>query len=303
MSQRERWRRGLLPGLVGLVVGLAAGLSLGGWLPRATHSPQVPGTPDTYRPELPPYRGLDANLYMQTAAEYRACCYQAYNLATLRLRERVKTVKPDGKKLAVVLDLDETVLDNAGFEALLVRKGLAYDQRLWDAWEERHAQDVGLIPGAREFIREAGRLGVKVIYISNRSEKYHAADAAALEHLGIPVKPDELRLLTSTGDKTQRRAEVEKDYAVLLYAGDNLRDFDERFRSKVNNAREKTRTTDPAGQAAAIRQRKDEVDRTREKWGDEWIILPNPSYGEWTSPLGLGERDLDQLAPSPPDLP
>ena len=71
---------------------------------------------------------------MQSAAEYRACCYQASNLALFRLKEAVAK-KPEGK-LAVVADLDETILDNAGFQAMQLRSNLAYDQRLWEIWEE-----------------------------------------------------------------------------------------------------------------------------------------------------------------------
>jgi 5'-nucleotidase (lipoprotein e(P4) family) len=234
---------------------------------------------------------------MQTAAEYRACCYQAYNVATRRLRELRGDPIKDTRKLAVVMDLDETVLDNSGFQAMLVRSRLAYDQRLWDLWEEKHADQVGLVPGAGDFIQEAGRLGVTVFYISNRSEKFRAATNSALNRLHIGVKePSQLKLMTTTGDKTGRRKEVEAGYTVLLYFGDNLRDFDEQFRCTVDNTRGEPQT-DPARLAAAIAERKDRVDQTRKKWGAEWIILPNPVYGEWMKPLGLGEKDQDQLVP------
>jgi acid phosphatase len=236
---------------------------------------------------------------MQTAAEYRACCYQAYNLATRRLRERHAEARGDGMPLAVVMDLDETVLDNAGFQAMLLRSGLAYDQRLWDLWEGQAADDLALVPGVKEFLDEAARLGVTVVHISNRSEKFRASTEAALRRLGIPArKPEYLKLSTGTGDKTQRRREVEKDYRVLLYVGDNLRDFDETFRCAVDNANPATRTTDPAKLEAAIRERKDKVDQARGRWGAEWVILPNPAYGEWTKPLGLGQADLDRLVPA-----
>ena len=303
MGNVERWRRGLLPGLVGLLAGLSLGTSrlLTGETPVAPKEAVAPQALAAFQPEVPAGRGLDANLYMQTAAEYRACCYQAYNLAARRLREVLGSAGRDGKRPAVILDLDETVLDNAGFEAMLVRSGLAFDQRLWDLWEEKYPDHVGLIPGAKEFLREAERLGVTPVFISNRSEKFRPSTLRALGRLGIPVRtPGQLRLRTDTGDKTQRRREAEKEFQVLLYVGDNLRDFDERFRCDVDNTREGTRTTDPARLAAAIRGRKDQVDQTRGKWGAEWVILPNPAYGEWTRPLGLGKRDIDLLVPASP---
>jgi 5'-nucleotidase (lipoprotein e(P4) family) len=300
MSINERWRRGLVPALGGLVAGLALGVQ---WplIAQAPVRPQEAVTsqaPAAFPAEAPPARGLDANLYMQTAAEYRACCYQAYNLATRRLRELQAEAKGNGKPLAVVLDLDETALDNAGYQAMLLRSGLAYDQRLWDMWEGQYDDFVGLIPGAKEFIDEAGKQGVTAIYISNRSEKFRNSTDCALKRLGIPAKKAELlKLTTGPGDKTKRRQEVEKEYRVLLYLGDNLRDFDETFRCSVDNTSPATRTTDPEKLAAAIRERKDKVDQTRAKWGAEWIILPNPAYGEWTKPLGLGTKDLDRLVP------
>ena len=141
----DRCRQAILPGLTGLLAGvlLAPRLSLIAQAPE-----DAPQAPAAFLPELPTYRGLDANLYMQTSAEYRACCYQAYNLATRRLKERFEELKDGGKKLAVVMDLDETVLDNAGFQAMQLRSGLAFDLRLWDIWEEKHGDMVALVPGA-----------------------------------------------------------------------------------------------------------------------------------------------------------
>src|SRR5579884_2044756 len=108
MSIRDRCRHGLVPGLFGLLLGLSIGIAL----PLAAQAPVAPrpdvaaAAPAAFAPEVPAYRGLDANLYMQTAAEYRACCYQAYNLAARRLREALDRTKPGGKKPAVILDLD-----------------------------------------------------------------------------------------------------------------------------------------------------------------------------------------------------
>jgi len=300
MSMEGRWRQGFLPGLVGLLagVGLATVWPLTARPPANEPDGFAPHAPPAFRAEKPIYRGLDANLYMQTAAEYRACCIQAYNLATRRLKELHAAAGKD-KRLAVVMDLDETVLDNAGFQAMLLRSRLAYDQRLWDQWEEKGANQVGLVPGAWDFIQEAGRLGVTVFYISNRGEEFRDGTLNVLKHLQIPIEgPDQLKLLTTTGDKTARRKEVEAEHTVLLYLGDNLRDFDEQFRCSVDNTRDEKRTTDPAKLAAAIKERKDKVDQTRAKWGTEWIILPNPVYGEWLKPLGLGEKDLDRLVPA-----
>jgi acid phosphatase len=254
--------------------------------------------PAAFRPDNPPNRGLDANLYMQASAEYRACCLQAYNLAAARLKEAAGAAGGGGKKLAVVLDLDETVLDNAGFQAMQLRSGLAYDQRLWDLWEERHGDQVGLVPGAKGFIEEAGKLGVAVVYISNRSDKFRDQAKAVLKRLGIPAAGDDhLKLAAGTSDKTARRAEAEKAYSVVLYVGDNLRDFDERFRFG-----ELGKGT-PAELGAAIGARNGKVDAARAEWGRKWVILPNPAYGEWAKALGRGRADYDLLAPQADEKP
>ena len=248
--------------------------------------------PAPFRTEDPSDRGLDANLYMQTSAEYRACCYQTYHLATSRLRPALAGLAP-GAKPAVVMDLDETVFDNAGFQSSQLRQNLAFDVRSWDIWESKHPDEVRLVPGVKEFILAAESLGYTVIHISNRKHEYRVQARSALARLGIPVKGDhQLRLSTTTTDKTDRRRDVENEYAVLLYVGDNLRDFDERFRTAKLPAKT------PEAVTAAIQARKDQVDADRANWGDRWIILPNPAYGEWTSPLKQGRGDLDRLAPS-----
>jgi len=253
----------------------------------------APSAPAAYKAEVPPNRGLDANLYMQTAAEYRACCYQAYNLAMLRLTQGIEETKGKSGKLAVVMDLDETVLDNAGFQAMQLRSNLAYDDRLWEHWEEKEFDRLGLIPGAKEFILETEKLGVAVFHISNRNDKFKDQTKSALKRLGIPVRDDaHLKLATKTTDKTTRRQEVEKDYTVLLYVGDNLRDFDEKFRCR------KLYKKSPEELEDAIMERKKKVEDHRQDWGKKWIILPNPAYGEWTKPLGMGRGDLDRLVPA-----
>lgn len=245
-----------------------------------------------YKAEEPANRGLDANLFMQTSAEYRACCFQAYNLASLRLRLGLAEIRRSDKKVAVIIDLDETVLDNAQFQTMQLRQNLAYDQRRWDAWEANSPDRVGLIPGAKDFILDTLKAGVEIVYISNRNERFRAQTKKALERLGIPPKDDShLKLSTDTSDKTKRRRDVENEYEVLLIIGDNLRDFDEQFKCPKIDKRNSDEIE------AAIAVRKDRVDEKRSNWGDKWIILPNPAYGEWTKPLGLGKRDLDRPSP------
>ncbi|HJZ89733.1 MAG TPA: HAD family acid phosphatase, partial [Gemmataceae bacterium] len=261
--------------------------------------------PREVKKEDPPNRSLDANLWMQISAEYRACCYQAYNLARRRLAEKLHDPPPGGwaRPPAVVLDLDETVLDNGEFQVRMIRNNLGFDEKTWDDWERNDFTHVRLIPGSKAFIAHVKRQGVAVVYITNRKQKKEFRDGTlnALERLGVEVPGDDLLGAEETSDKTRRRAAVERRYTVLLYLGDNLRDFhDGDFRSDVDNARPDRRTTDPVKLKAAIEKRAFAVDRCEDLFGREWIIFPNPAYGEWAKVLGLGADDRDRLTGQPP---
>ena len=266
-------------------IGLGVGLLLG----------YMAGQNDTPAPPRanPQLRALDADLWIQTSAEYRACCLQTYRLAGESLRRKLAAFNRNGPKPpAIVMDLDETVFDNSPFQTFLFRYRLAYSDELWQGWEKDHADEVRLVPGALDFIRAAEAAGVAVCYISNRTEEFRDGTVAALRHVGLDVKNLERRLLLAkeTSDKTARRDEVRARYEVLMLLGDNLRDFAEEFRAP------KVAPGDAAGLKAAIAQRDDKVDREREKWGDDWFILPNPVYGEWAKLAG--DDPLEVLRPS-----
>lgn len=271
--------------------------AVSGWLFGQTPSP-TPIASKEYQAEEPANRGLDATLYMQTAAEYRAACYQAYNLATTRLDE----LSRKAGKFAVVMDLDETVFDNSRFQAMLLKNGLAWDKDLWAVWEQEHSDDITLIPGAKEFIERAGQVGAEVFFVSNRNEKFKQQAEDAFARLKIPLKDDShLKLIADpaspdSSNKTARIRQAERDCGckVLLFVGDNLRDFDETLASdklgfgKVNDlADEKL--------GGVIETRKDAVDKSKDNFGKNWIVLPNPSYGDWKAPLGRGRKDFDRL--------
>lgn len=262
-----------------------------GFLEQPARGQNAP--PLSVRTETPVLRGLDANLYMQTSAEYRAVCLQTFQWATLRLKQALAAAPQDGRRPVVVMDLDETVLDNGGFQSWLLRTGMAYEQTLFDRWEMFGGDQVELIPGAKQFILEAERLGVGVVHISNRNDRFRQATKQTLRRLGIPVQRDrDLKLSTTTSDKTARRQAVEsqENGRILLLVGDNLRDFDDVFRFPTIAA------DAPSSEiAAAIESRNQLVDSATANWGSKWIVLPNPAYGEWTKPLGREQRDLEQL--------
>src|SRR5262249_38732668 len=160
----------------------------------------------------------------------------------------------------------------SAFQTFLDRERLPYEDRYWEDWEENYPHEVEAIPGACEFITAAEKLGVTVVYISNRLEKYQASTVRALKHLGIAIEGIEDRMLLraegASSDKTSRRKQVEARYEVLLYAGDSLRDFSEEFVARSAD--------DLDGQKKVIEERKRKVDENRHRWGADWFVLPNP---------------------------
>ena len=91
-----------------------------------------------------------------------------------------------------------------------------------------------------------------------------------------------LRAAGASSDKTGRRKQVEDHYDVLLYIGDNLRDFSEEFIARPGE--------DEEGQKNAIKERNRKVDANRQHWGVDWFVIPNPVYGEWQNLLGNNPR-------------
>ena len=252
-----------------LILGLLFALLSGG-LVRAQDTP-------------PAHDLLLANLWMQRAVEYRANALTVYALARIRLDEalgdRNWTAAPgeqtgDFQNLppAVVLDVDETVLDNSKYQVWLMQADQSFSTKSWNQFCA--AQISAAIPGAVEFTRYAESKGVKVFYVTNRGAETEKDTRSNMEKLGFPLggnvdtfqmqgeKPD------WTGAKSTRRAVITKDYRLLLNIGDNLGDFDDRYRSS-------------------------EADRVKAfeagipHWGKQWLMLPNPTYGSFdTAPYG-----------------
>jgi 5'-nucleotidase (lipoprotein e(P4) family) len=269
-----------------LLGGVLAGGLLLGYLIGQGSAPPAPPNPQT--------RALDADTWIQTSAEYHACSLQTYRFAWERLREKLTKLPKEGLPPAIIMDLDETVLDNSPFQTWLYRWRLAYDQPLWDRWEEDFPDEVRIMPGAAGFIRNAENAGLTVCYISNRNQWSADSTRKALDHLGLSTRDFDKRFLGLTKEtgsgKESRRAAVRKRHRVLMLLGDNLRDFSEEFKAP------EVAPTDGPALRQAIAERKRKVDEERAKFGEEWIILPNPVYGEWTRLQGADP--LEVLNPS-----
>ncbi|MFQ5755513.1 MAG: 5'-nucleotidase, lipoprotein e(P4) family [Acidiferrobacterales bacterium] len=217
---------------------------------------------------------LRAVLWMRTSAEYEALCRQVYRSAWQHVRsEAVKRVARP-KPLAVILDLDQTVLDNTAYSAYLIQSGLKHSRGRWQDWNRRNIDKIGLVPGAKTFIDMMKAANVHVAFVTNRSEEIRDVTARILVNLGLGEKDelldhDTLRLLlrTDTGSKEARRREVMARYEIVALLGDNLGDFSDDFRSPTVNS---------------IAKRREKVREYNNNWGTKWFVLPNPIYGSWT---------------------
>lgn len=210
-----------------------------------------------------------AIVWTQTSGEARALAYQAFNLARMILDRDLRMNRRNRMRRAIVVDADETVLDNSRYQATLLKNRRNYDSQSWMDWVMRAEADA--IPGAVEFLRYAASKGVRVFYITNRRLAEKQATATNLKKLGFPdVSEQTLLVRTDAGSssKEARRQEVSAKYRIVLLMGDNLNDFAEVF--------DKSRT---------VTDRLAAVERNKEQFGTRFIVLPNVMYGDWESAI------------------
>ena len=211
---------------------------------------------------------LGAVLWMQTSGENRALAYQAFNLARMVLDQDIRKYGRKKPGRAIVVDADETIINNSPYQAWQVKNHRNYDQASWMDWCQR--EEAIALPGAVEFLTYANKRGVKVFYITNRKDTERQCTTNNLKKLGFPEVSDETLLLRTdaTGSsKESRRQDVAKKYRIVLLMGDNLNDFAKEFERK------------------SVADRNKAVDDDRDLFGSKFIALPNSMYGDWESAL------------------
>lgn len=201
-----------------------------------------------------------AGVWYQKSAEMRALSYQAFNMAKLLFDQDKKNNTSDQKR-AVIVDIDETVLDNSPYEVGLVGDNRGYPDK-WGDW--LNAAKAKALPGSVEFLTYVVNNGGDVYYISNRKEEYKDATIKNLKDLNFPqVDEEHVLLRTETSDKEPRRKSVRDNHRIVVLMGDNLNDFDTAFAGK------------------GVDERFGVTDQNKDKFGKSFIVLPNPLYGEW----------------------
>ena len=202
-----------------------------------------------------------STFWYQRANEKKALYYQGFNLAK-NMIDRAVANYTGTKPLAVIVDIDETMLDNSPYQARIIKAGKNFEYKTWNQWvSEAKAK---ALPGAVEFTKYAKSKGVEVFYITNRHESTRAATLRNLKNDGFEyVDNEHLLLKTTTSDKTARRQKVLAKYNVICYLGDNMGDFDESM-------------VDFKPQSSV------KVDKNAALFGSKYIVMPNPMYGSWS---------------------
>lgn len=213
-----------------------------------------------------------STIFNHYSAEYRALAWQAFNIASERILE-IASVTESTDKLAVVVDIDETLLDNSPHQALTILTGNPYPAG-WNEWCSLSAAEA--IPGAVDFLTLADSLGFTIFYVSNRNEDpLYEPTYKNLVEKGFPQVSEKSLLLRKSAtesnpdpsNKERRRRFIESaGYKIVIFAGDNIGDFysdTEKGDKRLNRA-----------------------EKDRYSFGTTYIVLPNPMYGNWPSAAG-----------------
>ena len=214
-------------------------------------------------------------LWMRTSAEYRALAYQGYNVAMNAVKMAVTDPSHQRKPLAIVLDADETVVDNTKLMGESIVNGNGSFDAPW--WRQAvHQGKSQAMPGAVEFLNEVHKQGVEIFYVSNRYAPVNLdVTIQNFKELGFPsVDKDHVLLFEKDSDKQPRFDMIAKKYYVIVYMGDNAGDFPIGTKGKT-----------PA-------ERNSIIDAHKEDFGTTFVVFPNPAYGSWVSALAKGYQNL-----------
>ncbi len=229
-----------------------------------------------YAQEAPDERVAQGNpltyalAWKQTAAEYQALYYQGFNIARLHVEAALQARQSGDKPLAVITDVDDTVLHPLSYWGALVKQRMDFfDDALWDRWVE--ANQVTATPGALAFLEFCARNGVEVFYVTSRDqgEQTEAFALANLTRVGFPfADANHVTVLRDSSNKEPRQDAIMADYQVVVMLGDSLNDFRRKFYVRG----------DIEGRIAVMEE-------DRDKFGHQYVVFPNPTDGHWLAAI------------------
>ena len=214
-------------------------------------------------------------LYVQTSTEFAANNIQTFNNASkaldMALQDKTWTAALEqknnfsSKKPAIIVDVDETVLDNSSFQSRTILSGLSYPNG-WAKWVNE--SNASAVEGVYEFLHYANDSDVKIFYVTNRLESFREPTIKNLKRLGLPYDDNKNTLLMrvdeNVRDKTERRRNIADDYRIVLLVGDQLTDFISTKEAYVFHS-----------------DRKKLAKKYSNMWGSKWFMITNPTYGRW----------------------
>jgi 5'-nucleotidase (lipoprotein e(P4) family) len=261
---------------------LSAAALLLGACTSAPHAPTAIYAGASTNAKFPGDDRLNATLWMQASIEHELVFREVYHAAQAKLLEALADpawdALPKGERTndaatlppAIIVDVDETVLDNTPFEARMIRDNSGFSDAAWSAWVEQRSARA--LPGALEFAKFAATHGVTVFYLTNRADTMTEATRENLRAQGFPLNAGEETVLgkgantpgcvAQDGNKGCRRKLVAQQHRVLQMFGDQLGDF-----------------LDGADADDGTRSH---LEQPYQAWfGERWFALPNPDYGSW----------------------
>ncbi|MGQ2996813.1 5'-nucleotidase, lipoprotein e(P4) family [Variovorax sp.] len=212
---------------------------------------------------------IGAVAWKQTAAEYRALYHQGFNVARMHVEAALKKRRPGDKPLAVVTDMDDTILLPLAYWGYLINEGQDFfDDPKWDAWIPKN--QIVPSPGSQEFLRFCRENGVEVFYVTSREQGERTYEYA-MEHLKVLGAPyadkEHLTVLRDSSNKQPRQEQIAQQFDVVVYLGDNLNDFRRKY--YVKN----------------VDQRIQAMEADREQFGRKYVLFPNPTDGHWMAAI------------------
>ncbi len=272
----------------GFSVFLVAGLSFLVGSNSVSESPASSQKDEKVESESLRHEDLDATLWVQTSGEYQAITRQTYRLAELALKDALDDatwtasleqqelvdkgkVKLADLKPAVILDVDETVLNNSTYQVELIAAEAEYSRDGWKNFVNKKKSTP--IAGAVEFVKRCRECGVQPLFVTNREHEVEGSTRENLITAGLMLESDPDIVFSKyekedwKSDKISRRTELAKKYRLLLLVGDDLHDFAS------------------TGYHPTFEERGNLVSKHPDWWGKKWIVLPNPNYGGWEQSL------------------
>lgn len=211
-----------------------------------------------------------SSVFQQRAAEYKALCLQAYNIAKLRVDEYASLSTQQPK--AIITDIDETFLDNSPYALHQALRGKDYEQESWYEWTAKGLADT--LAGALSFFNYAASKGIEIFYITNRDEKDKQGTLSNLQRFHFPYADNKhLIVRQAESSKEERRKKIAFTHDILLLLGDNLADFSDLFDKKSESERESN------------------VQLLANEFGKKFIVLPNFNYGGWEDAIYQNSRN------------